>query len=350
MVEKAQVPAENEFEFCTEKIEKNFSNYSSWHNRSKLLPILYPHKTDSSRPINEEKLSEELEMVITAAFTDPNDSSAWFYQRWLLGFSQPELDIAAFKLTKTYAIVSFSKPINLNNEKCSLSLNATTMFDVNRWKPVNTTLSTIGGSSLYHTIWMLEDTFELNTENDDREYQLEFCDENNVKHQLNVLRTNDAMFGIKMPKFGYEFEATVKHVLADQLKSCEELLEYESHSKWTLLTAALLMRAIDRTKYHLKAHDHLTVLKKADELRMGYYCDLASKWNIEHKLEQWIQQNSDDTLEKSIDLSEFNVCTIYYEQYLCVASEINFGKCILNKNQVNKLNALKLCRVNVIQQ
>lgn len=81
----ANVPPIEELEFCTEKIQYNFSNYSSWHARSKLLSILYPLGTDKSKPINERVLRDELELVLTAAFTDPNDSSAWFYQRWLLG-------------------------------------------------------------------------------------------------------------------------------------------------------------------------------------------------------------------------------------------------------------------------
>ncbi|XP_050301888.1 geranylgeranyl transferase type-2 subunit alpha [Anthonomus grandis grandis] len=61
-----------EMKFSTDRLNNNFSNYSSWHYRSTL------------RKLDESCIEEELNLVQSAVFTDPMDSSAWFYLRWVL--------------------------------------------------------------------------------------------------------------------------------------------------------------------------------------------------------------------------------------------------------------------------
>ena len=48
VVQRSKVTPEEEFTFSTEKISSNFSNYSSWHYRSKLLPLIHP---DPAHPV-----------------------------------------------------------------------------------------------------------------------------------------------------------------------------------------------------------------------------------------------------------------------------------------------------------
>lgn len=81
----AVAPAE-ELAFTDSLITRNFSNYSSWHYRSCLLPQLHPQPDSGPQGrLPENVLLKELELVQNAFFTDPNDQSAWFYHRWLLG-------------------------------------------------------------------------------------------------------------------------------------------------------------------------------------------------------------------------------------------------------------------------
>lgn len=316
VVKKAEITSEKEFEFCTEKIKHNFSNYSSWHYRSKLLPILHPHPTVKSRPISEEILKEELELVLTAAFTDPNDSSAWFYQRWLLGYSQPDLDIAAFRISKDKAVIAFTKAVNLMEAKnCSLST-----LD---WKSAT--------GEVYDNTWVVNGDSLLQNFNRDSMISLDY---NDKTYTLELSQNEDFLFGIKCPRFEYEFGAAVLDTLKTQLDSCNELLEYEPDSKWTLLTASLLMRAVDRKGYHEKSLEFLKKLQNIDSNRKGYYEDLASKWNTEKKLEEFIENKK---VPIELDLSNLDLTAFYYEQYLSIFDKLNFSKNKLTQRSMNKL-------------
>ncbi|KAF8350858.1 rab-protein geranylgeranyltransferase [Amanita rubescens] len=64
----------SELTYTTRKIESNFSNFSAWHQRSKVY--------ESMGAIDK---SAELEWVRNAMYTDPDDQSVWIYHRWLMG-------------------------------------------------------------------------------------------------------------------------------------------------------------------------------------------------------------------------------------------------------------------------
>lgn len=325
MAKKAEITADKEFEFCTEKIKHNFSNYSSWHYRSKLLPILHPHPTVKSRPISEEALKEELELVLTAAFTDPNDSSAWFYQRWLLGYSQPDLDVAAFRTSKNKAVIAFSKPVNLNTAT-DFSLSSQNWRSATGETYDNTWVVT--GASLPNE-FVGDSTSTLSLTLEGKQYSLE------------IRSHGDYSYGIKCPKFEYEFGAGVVDTLKGQLDSCNELLEYEPDSKWTLLTASLLMRAVDRKGFHEKSLEYLKKLQTIDSSRKGYYEDLASKWSIEKKLEEFVESKRPPEI---LDLSNLNLTAFYYEQYLSIFDQLNFLQNKLTQRSMRKLKTFHFAR------
>ncbi|KAL7316697.1 Rab geranylgeranyltransferase [Mucor circinelloides] len=73
---------QQEYKFTTQKINQSFSNYSAWHQRSKLLPEIVASMTAEEK--NQVAL-DELDLVKNAIYTDPEDQSAWLYYWWLLG-------------------------------------------------------------------------------------------------------------------------------------------------------------------------------------------------------------------------------------------------------------------------
>lgn len=322
---------EEELQFCTEKIEQNFSNYSSWHYRSKLLPLLYPNE-DSTRmgwPICEEKLKSELELVLTAAFTDPKDSSAWFYQRWLLGYCDNEQEITSAFVSKERAILSFAKPVSLQREKAALKTEIAQLNDLTMWKSTN-------GQPTDHT-WYVEatDAFQL-PESSELEISVAF---NSANLAITLKREGDEFYALaQKTSFAGALSKPIIDELKSQLESCQQLLEFEPESKWTLLTAALLMRAIDQNAYHQQMTANLEKLKVVDSFRVGYYSDLINKWNIERVLLQWLAKTD---INEPVDFSQCGLTCLYYEQYFSVAKVVQFGGSDKHPRIATKMNVFK---------
>ncbi|CAM9597079.1 unnamed protein product [Discosporangium mesarthrocarpum] len=78
--------ATSEFEFTTEKIMQNFSNYSAFHYRSKLLLRMVLEEGRDRW----ELLDEELDITHQAMFTEPADQSVWWYHHFLLSWARKD--------------------------------------------------------------------------------------------------------------------------------------------------------------------------------------------------------------------------------------------------------------------
>ncbi|CDW83060.1 geranylgeranyl transferase type-2 subunit alpha [Stylonychia lemnae] len=102
--EEARLKIKNQFlekecQMAETLIKKNFSNFSAWHYRSKLMPIMYKTvNTDYLIPFD--KIQDDLALLKHAFFTDPKDQSPWNYHEWLISLISP-VQIASLTLEKS---------------------------------------------------------------------------------------------------------------------------------------------------------------------------------------------------------------------------------------------------------
>uniref|UniRef100_A0A493T8C3 Geranylgeranyl transferase type-2 subunit alpha n=1 Tax=Anas platyrhynchos platyrhynchos TaxID=8840 RepID=A0A493T8C3_ANAPP len=107
--------AEAELAFTAQLLARDFSNFSAWHHRGRLL---------ADGPLPPERLRQELELVQNAVFTDPQDQSAWVYLRCLLARATPPprlLSLHADLEDGTLA-AAFSRPVLVSPGSLEASL------------------------------------------------------------------------------------------------------------------------------------------------------------------------------------------------------------------------------------
>lgn len=191
---------------------------------------------------------------MNAIFTDPNDSSAFFYQRWLLDYSKSQSNkLWCIKITNKKAIIIFhddtsiddNKPLLINND---IEIPATWYTNDNKkysklwitkFQNEHTNLSKL-------IVKINNDTFELEPANDSWYYY--------SKYSL-VDKHNKAQ-------------------LKEQMESYQQLTKMEPNNKWAVLTTIFIMKNYDFIEYHDKILKDLSALIKIDKLRSNYYLDI----------------------------------------------------------------------------
>ncbi|KIJ44241.1 hypothetical protein M422DRAFT_168406, partial [Sphaerobolus stellatus SS14] len=71
-----------ELGYTARKIESNFSNFSAWHQRSKVFSTVWEGVPEKER---RRMKDDEFDLIKQAMYTDPGDQSVWLYHRWLIG-------------------------------------------------------------------------------------------------------------------------------------------------------------------------------------------------------------------------------------------------------------------------
>lgn len=163
----------DEFGYTTTKIQHDFSNFSAWHNRTKLIYKIHNlvtslKKSDSGGGVgvggivSEEKISlflnplnvmkNDLEILQTGIYMSPEDNSVWLYLYWLLS---DDIFVLAFKTQDEYLKV-LKDQIKLIRE-------------VNELEKDDTGLDNVGCLKSFVFVRALIDKVEKRKELDDKE-------------------------------------------------------------------------------------------------------------------------------------------------------------------------------------
>ena len=308
VTQHAGIPVDQELAYSKEDlINVNFSNYSAWHYRSKLLPLAKESGSDGK--ISETQRMGELESVQSAAFTDPNDSSAWFYLQWLLGRSNDVLKPIKAKYEERKLIVAFSQ--NLNSSEIELFVGDTIKKHT-EWKSTN---------GLNHdTLWITNDIIA-------NEMPIQIKIKGNDKDILVIPK--EGCFVLPKKKL-CDTDYSTFQILEKQLEDCEQLLEFETDPdlnpqpgnsvKWITYTKILIMQKMDPEKYFQDIIKGYEDLCQIDPSRKGYYKDQRSKVIIANVFEA--NPNSDE-----INLSNQGLTSLAYSgQLFAFIQKLNISK------------------------
>uniref|UniRef100_A0AAQ5ZN03 Geranylgeranyl transferase type-2 subunit alpha n=1 Tax=Amphiprion ocellaris TaxID=80972 RepID=A0AAQ5ZN03_AMPOC len=314
VVKISGVPVDQELAFTDRLIGSNFSNYSSWHYRSTLLPLLHPESPEPPSPCRDVELHSflsEYELVQNAFFTDPNDQSAWFYYRWLLGRGTSVCNcVHVLKYAQSVGLLlvldgqpqrvewrSVHPRFKHRTVLCTQVINIFTSCSIRGC--IMNTECLFPQAALHCELLTLKGRTES------------WCRDSATDQEL----------------FRSELSVEKTSVLQSELQSVNQLQELEPLNKWCLLTIILLMRALDPLGYEKETLAHFQTLKEVDAMRSAYYSDLCSKFMIENTI-----LKMEYAEVRVFSISDKNLTTLCHLDQLLLVTHIN-----LSSNQLQQL-------------
>ncbi|CAB3231014.1 unnamed protein product [Arctia plantaginis] len=329
VVSKCNPSLKDEFDFTTDKLYDNFSNYSAWHYRSKILVALYPD-LEGGRPIEDIHHKQELKIVQSAAFTDPDDTSAWFYQRWLLGAVKTTTKVVVYVVTPVKITIAFNKYVEHKYVGSKIRIFCNNNLVKGEWFSCT--------KNQFDVLWILKHDTVI-TENDviKMEYDME---DGNIQTILSVKLNTNTYVGKNEISFERKYSKPVVEELTTQLLACRQLLAMEPDNKWTLLTTTVFLHCIDAKQNHKEVIKNLHTLKTIDKLRAGYYDDLLTKWSIEDQLSMDYVNDSDCFKIMFKD----KITSLPHLQYYSYCETVDLSNQNLTSNILPSLIILQHCK------
>uniref|UniRef100_A0A8C2DAJ7 Geranylgeranyl transferase type-2 subunit alpha n=1 Tax=Cyprinus carpio TaxID=7962 RepID=A0A8C2DAJ7_CYPCA len=312
VVKESGVSVEQELQFTDRLIGSNFSNYSSWHYRSTLLPQLHPQPAPDS--------ASNTSPSPTAS---PQIHSHRVCEEQLLKAEREEMISCVYVSRERERVsVAFSKPVHAQSEGLMLVLDGQPQQV--EWRSTHPRLR-------HSPVWLC-DLPPGSVSDISNEHNLTVHWTEKYTHRDCALYTGCAESWCRdsatdQELFRSELSVEKSSVLQAELQSCNQLLELEPQNKWCLLTIILLMRALDPLGHEKETLAHFQTLKEVDPMRSSYYSDLCSKFLIENTI-----LKMEYAEVRVFSLSNKNLTTLCHLDQLLLVTHIN-----LSSNQLLRL-------------
>lgn len=300
--------------------------------------MLHP---DPTQPVwvQEDVILKEFEIVQNAVFTDPDDQSAWFYHRWLLGRGKKKQQISCIHASRKskQVTVLLTRPIMVGKgNSLTLSIHGKTVHG--KWR-------TPTGSYKYSVLWVMDLAENIPEEKEvsisvtlipDIKQDTQFSQGLQIHaDQEEAWVMADFKSG---SRFSNELSAAATSTLQKELESIKELYSVEPDNKWVLLTMFSLMMAIDQTHsmYKSEITDCIDKLIEIDHKREAYYKDTKSKFILQSLLE------TQDKNCREMTFKDQGLTALYHTEWMLLLTSVDLSQNALTSiKSVSNLQCLK---------